>query len=126
MDLERLKHIWAEVYDPHKNTTNVIEEFFHPDYEQCINGITIKRPEYINHVIAQKKNMIMEHIEYVHCLEGGKELFAIYYPKGKTLEGSKIEAEVISYFQFQDNQIIKIHGQVRLIKGDFSDVDMEN
>ena len=32
--------------------------------------------------------------------------------------------EVIAYFQFKDNQIINIHGQVRMIEGKPSDVDM--
>lgn len=84
------------------------------------------RPEYINHVIAQKKNMVIEHIEYMHYFEKGEELFAIYCAKGQSPEGSDIEAEVISYFQFRDNQILKAHGQVRLIKGEYSDVDMES
>lgn len=123
--IDRLKNIWAVVYDPKKDVTAVIEEFFHPDYEQCINGVIMSRREYIDHVMAQKKNMVIEHIEYVHYLEKGEELFALYYVKAKNSEGSDIEAEVISYFQFQDKQILKIHGQVRLTKGDYSDVDMQ-
>ena len=47
-------------------------------------------------------------------------------PKGKNSEGSDIEAEVICYFLFQHEQIIKIHGQVRLVKGEFSDIDMQD
>jgi hypothetical protein len=124
--IDRLKDIWTAVYDPKKDTAAVIDELFHPDYEQCINGVIMSRPEYIDHVLAQKTNMFIEHIEYLHHLENGEELFAIYCPKGKTPEGSDIEAEVICYFQFQDKQIRKIQGQVRLIKGELSDVDMQN
>lgn len=77
-------------------------------------------------LVAQKKIMIVEHIAYRHCVQKGEKLFALYYPKARSLDGSDIEAEVICYFQFQDNQIFKAYGQVRLIKGEFSDVDMEH
>lgn len=119
-----LKNIWAAVYDPNKEVKAVIEEYFHPEYEQCINGVVMARSEYIEHVIAQKKNMTIKHMVYRQYIENGSELFAIYCAKGKNTKGSAIEAEIISYFQFQDKQILKIHGQVRLIKGEYSDVDM--
>jgi hypothetical protein len=124
--IDRLKNIWTVIYDPKIDVTGVIEDFFHPDYEQTINGVMMCRSEYINHVIAQKKSMVMKHIEFKHYLESGEELFAIYCAKGKSSEGSDIEAEIVSYFQFQDKQILKIHGQVRLIKGEYLDVDMHS
>jgi hypothetical protein len=123
--IERVKNIWSAIYDLKKDVVSMIEKYFHPEYEQCINGVIMSRSEYINHVIAQKKNMIINHIEYSYHLENGEELFAIYYPKGKNAEGFDIEAEVISYFSFRNEQVIKIYGQVRLIKGSYSDVDMQ-
>ena len=124
MSIDRLKNIWAEVYRSERDTAEVIEEFFHPDCKQCINGAIAYRPEYVNHVMAQKQNMVVEHIEYTHYIEKGDELFAIYYPKGKNTKGLDIEAEVIGYFKFQGKQILNIQGQVRLIKGEYTDVDM--
>lgn len=124
--IDKIKNMWSAIYDPSQDTLSVIEKYFHPEYEQCINGIVMSRPEYINHVIAQKNNIIVTYIDYIHHLENGEELFAIYQPKGKNAEGSDIEAEVISYFLFRNEQVIKIHGQVRLIKGSYSDVDMQN
>jgi len=119
-----LKSIWNAVYNPEQDTHNTILKFFHPDYEQCINGVIMKLPEYIAHVIEQKKKMTIDSINYQHILEKGNELFAIYYPHGKNADGSPIKAEVIAYFSFYDQQIIRIHGQVRLIQGDLADVDM--
>lgn len=124
--IDRIKDMWSAIYNPKKNVASVIEKYFHPEYEQCINGVIMLRPEYIDHVIAQKKKMVISHIDYRHHLENEEELFAICYPKGKNADGADIEAEVISYFVFRDEQVIKIHGQVRLIKGKFSDVDMKN
>ena len=122
--MERLKNIWQSVYDNSSEVVSVIENFFDPDYEQCINGITMLRTEYINHVIVQKQNMIIERIDYKYIIEKGDELFAVYYPKGKNLAGLSIKAEVIAYFKFKNDRIFRIHGQVRLIDGDLSDVDM--
>jgi hypothetical protein len=124
--IDIIKNTWSAIYDPEKDVDSEIEKYFHPEYEQCINGVIMSRTEYIDHVIAQKKNMNLSGIDYFHHLENEEKLFAIYYPKGKNLEGADIEAEVISYFLFQDEKIIKIHGQVRLIKGKFSDVDMKD
>lgn len=121
-----LKIIWECIYNPDANTTETIEKFFHPDYEQCINGVSMNRAEYIQHVHAQKQNMTVNVIDYTHILEKENELFAIYYPKGKNANNIPIEAEVIAYFRFEDQQIIGIHGQVRLLKGNLSDVDMQN
>jgi len=35
-----------------------------------------------------------------------------------SVEGESVEAEVIAYFKFEGDQILNIHGQVRLISGD--------
>jgi NhaP-type Na+/H+ and K+/H+ antiporter len=117
--------MWTAIYDPNQNVLPVIETYFHPEYKQCINGVTLSRTAYIDHVIAQKNHMTITHIHYMHHLENETELFAIYQPKGKNIAGSDIETEVISYFLFQDEQIIEIKGQVRLIKGSYADVDMQ-
>ncbi len=122
--IDRLKNIWDEIYNPNKNTESTIKKLFHKDYTQCINGLAMNLTEYIQHVISQKQTTVIETIEYKHYLENDNELFAIYYPKGKDLQNNEVEAEVICYFQFKDNKLCRAHGQVRLIKGNYSDVDM--
>ncbi len=121
---ELLKNIWDSLYDPKMDVIKTVEKFFHQDYEQCINGVSMNRNEYIHHVLEQKKNMTINSIDYQHVLEKGNELFAIYYPRGKNTNNLPIEAEVVAYFHFEKQQIIRIHGLVRLIKGDLADVDM--
>lgn len=121
-----LKNIWSAVYDPKKDVVEIINTFFHEDYEQCINGISMKRTQYIQHVLEQKQNMTIDFINYKYILEKDNELFALYYPKGRNIDNQPIEAEVLAYFRFENKQLIRIHGQVRLIKGDLTDVDMKN
>lgn len=123
---ELLKQIWLSLYDPKIEIADTIEKFFHAEYEQCINGVKMNRSAYIQHVIEQRKNMTIDAINYKIILEKENELFSIYFPKGKNKKGDLIEAEVIAYFRFEDHKIIEIHGQVRLINGDASDVDMKN
>ena len=64
--IDRLKNIWTAVYERKNDASIIIEKYFHPNYEQCINGVTMYRSEYIQHVMEQKKNMVVEHIEYTH------------------------------------------------------------
>lgn len=123
---ELLKNIWNSVYDPQIDVSKTTEKFFHQDYEQCINGVNMNRSEYVHHVIEQKKNMTINTIDYKHILEKGNELFAIYYPRGKNINDLPIEAEVIAYFHFENQQIYRIHGLVRLIKGELTDIDMKH
>jgi hypothetical protein len=123
-NIELLKNIWTSLYDPKTNASEIIEQFFHLDYEQCINGVIMDRTQYIQHVIEQKENMTIDCIDYKHVIEKDNALFALYYPKGKNKNYLPIEAEVIAYFCFSKQQILRIHGQVRLIKGDYADVDM--
>lgn len=123
---ELLKNVWDTLYDPEKNVIETVNKFFHPDYEQCINGVSMNCHEYIQHVLEQKKNITIERIDYQHILEKGNELFALYYPKGRNKNNFPVEAEVIAYFRFEGQQIFKIHGLVRLITGDLADVDMNN
>lgn len=59
------------------------------------------------------------------CLKKETSFFAIYYPRGRNINNLPLEAEVIAYFRFENQQIFRIHGQVRLIKGDLADVDMK-
>jgi hypothetical protein len=123
---ELLKNTWTSLYDTQTNVIDTIDKFFHKDYEQCINGVNMNRTEYIHHAIEQKKNMMIGTIDYKQILEKENELFAIYYPKGKNINNLPLEAEVIAYFRFENQKIFRIHGLVRLIKGDLSDVDMKS
>jgi hypothetical protein len=50
--------------------------------------------------------------------------FILYSAQGENIQGDEIVAEVISYFEFKDQKVFKIHGQVHLLKGNLSDVDM--
>jgi hypothetical protein len=82
-NIELLKEIWDCLYHPTTDVTATIEKYFHSDYEQCINGHTLNRAEYIQHVLAQRETMFIDAIDYKQVLEQGSELFAIYYPSGK-------------------------------------------
>lgn len=124
MNHELLKEIWNSVYDQKLNTEEVINKYFHKNYEQCINGVIMNLTEYIQHVISQRHNMNIDFVEYKNILENGNDLFAIYYPKGKNKNNQAIEAEVIAYFCFENKKLLRIHGQVRLIEGNLSDIDM--
>lgn len=125
-NIELLKGIWKSLYDHKINISETIEKFFHRNYEQCINGVVMGRTQYIQHVIEQRENITIESIDYKYVIEKGDELFTLYYPKGKNKNNLPIEAEVIAYCCFSKHKIIKIHGQVRLIKGNYTDVDMTN
>lgn len=124
-NIDLLKNIVNSIYDPKLNVVVIVEKLFHQDYEQCINGVHMNRTQYIQHVIAQRKNITVDQIDYQHFLEKGNELFALYYVKGTNLKKLPVEAEVIAYFYFESQKVLEIHGQVRLIKGDLSDVDMK-
>ena len=119
-----LKQIWESVYALDKDLRTVINHYFHPNYTQCINGVEMGFDYYISHVEEQKKNMKIIKIEYKHIVEDGNEVFALYYPRGTNNEGLLVEAEVIAYFQFEQQKLKRTHGQVRLIEGSLSDVDM--
>ncbi len=124
-NIDLLKNIANSIYNSQLDVVETIEKSYHSNYEQCINGVHMNRTEYIQHVIAQRQSMTIDRFEYQHFLEKGNELFAIYYIKGKNLKNLPVEAEVIAYFLFESQKILRIHGQVRLIQGDLSDVDMK-
>jgi len=121
---ELLKLIWDSVYDQNLDEVSIINKYFHPKYEQCINGVSMGHDDYIAHVIEQKKLMNIDSVKYKHILEKENEVFAIYYPKGMNKNNTVIEAEVIAYFRFEEQQLLNIHGQVRFIKGNIADADM--
>ena len=85
-NIDLLKNIWVSIYNPQLNAAEIIEKLFHPNYEQCINGVHLNRTEYIQHVTAQRQNMTFDGIDYRHFLEKENELFALYYVKGKNLK----------------------------------------
>lgn len=124
--IDLLKNILDVIYDPKVDITEITDQFFHKDYEQCINGIHLNRAEYIQHLLAQRQSMTIDIVDYQHVLEKGNELFAIYNPIGRNISNLPLEAEVCAYFRFESQQISRIHGQVRLIKGDLADVDMKD
>ena len=38
--IDLLKNILDVIYDPNINIIEITDQFFHKDYEQCINGVT--------------------------------------------------------------------------------------
>jgi len=38
-----LKNIWSSIYSSKIEVGKTIEEFFHQDYEQCINGVIMNK-----------------------------------------------------------------------------------
>lgn len=110
--------MWKSLYDPNINVYETIEKFFHRDYEQCVNGIVSNRNQFTHVVIEQRENMVIDYFEYKYVIEQGDELFMLYYPKGRTKNNLPIEAEVIVYCCLSNQQIIRMHGQFRLIKED--------
>ena len=122
--IEQVKKIWDLIYHPDTDIVSIIEKYFHEAYEQCINGVMMNRARYIEHVLEQRKNMTVNTIDYQNIMEKNNEVFAIYYPRGVNLKKEPVEAEVIAYFRFEAEKLFKIHGQVRLLSGDLSDVDM--
>ena len=118
--------IWDRLYDKSQDTRLVIENYFHYDYTQCINGVVMNRSEYIDHVEEQKKNIKSIVFKCKKFLLQHNELFMIYNAKGKNNEGCDVEAEIIAHFEFKDNKVFRIHGQVQLLKGNLSDVDMND
>lgn len=122
--IDIIKKMWADIYAPNNSVVDVAKQYLHPDYTQTINGSTLYRDSYLEHVISQKKTMTVEHIEYKHSLEDNDSVFSIYYPSGNSKTGVPIKAEVFCHFTFKDNLVINAHGQVRIIEGNPSDVDM--
>ena len=123
-NLEQIFHIWQVLYAKDQDPKLVIEEFFHEDYTQSINGVILNRVEYIRHVIEQRNNIQTMKFECKIHMSQNDKLFILYDAKGTNTQGDEIIAEVISYFEFKDQKIFKIHGQVHLLKGNPSDVDM--
>lgn len=84
----------------------------------------MNRTEYIAHVIEQRKNIdAMEFECKIHMTKQDKS-FILYNAKGTNIHGDEIIAEIVSYFEFKGKKIFKVHGQVHLLKGNPSDVDM--
>jgi hypothetical protein len=123
-NLDYIFQIWNVLYDKKHNVKAIIENFFHDGYTQCINGVVMNRDEYINHVMEQRRNIESMEFQYKNYLSKSNELFIIYYAKGKNTQDNDIEAEIVAYFEFKDQKVFRIHGQVHLLKGEPSDVDM--
>ncbi len=125
MYAELLKEIWAAVYVPNTDIIKTIEKYFHLDYTQCINGVKLNKDQYLTHVIEQRKQIKVLGFDYKHILEKKNELFACYEVIGENTQLSPIVGEVIAYFCFDGKQVLQIHGQVRLLTGNYADVDMK-
>jgi hypothetical protein len=122
--LDQIKHLCKILYARDENPTTVIEEFFHEDYSQCINGTLLNRSDYIHHVIDQRKTMAFIEFEYKTYMMEQDKLFVIYLARGKTIEGDDMSAEIMSYFEFKDKKVWRAHGQVHLFEGNPADIDM--
>lgn len=123
-NLEKISKVWDALYDKQNAVEQVVERFFHPEYKQCINGVELNRDEYVAHVSEQRRNLDSVTFRYEEHLSDANKLFAIYYVNGKNASGNDLDAEVIAHFEFMDDMVYRIHGQVRVMHGDPADADM--
>ncbi len=79
--VELLKKTWSDIYNPELDPSEVVEQYFHVEYEQCINGVSMRRADYVDHVIAQRNSMSVIKIIYKHMMESGNEVFGVYYQR---------------------------------------------
>lgn len=42
------------IYATNIEVTAIVMQYFHSDYAQCINGVSMNREEYIQYVLQQK------------------------------------------------------------------------
>lgn len=122
--IKLIQKMWGSLYDKNLNVRDAFYEYFHENYSQCINGLTLNRDDYIQHVIEQRKEVDVYEINYTHLMEKDNEAFALYSIKASNQKNELIKAEVIAYSLFEKDKIINVHGQVHLSSGDLSDIDM--
>ncbi|SCC48347.1 hypothetical protein GA0116948_11097 [Chitinophaga costaii] len=101
-----------------------VARFFHPAYQQYVDGHHLDYKGFIAHMIAQRKVVQEMEIFFKTIVQEGNIVFTNHEVFIKKIDGQPIKIQVIAEFLFEEDKVIKCEELTYLMEGSNEDRDI--
>ena len=109
----RLQIIFQEffrnwVFVSEMSDQEMMDRFFCPDFSALIDGVELKRDDFLRRVGRMRSETVVERQEFIEMMEQGDRLFSMHTVKGQSLSsGQPFKTLIIALFIFEGDKIKK-------------------
>lgn len=119
-----LQEMFKSVFEKDEFDLALVHKYFHSDYEQFVDGKSLNRDDFIEHMKALKSALKDVSITFKHLVAEGNAVYSLHIAEGTKPDGRRIKAQVNAYFQFEGNQLIFCDELTHMIEGEEADRDL--
>lgn len=119
-----LKEMFTEIFENDAFDLALTHKHFHPDYQQLVDGKSIDRDGFIDHMKALKAAVTNVKITFKHLVAEGNAVYSLHYAEGTKADGKTVKAQVNAYFEFEGDQLILCDELTHMIEGEEADRDL--
>ncbi len=118
-----LHALFEQLFDP-AVPSEAIGAYFHPDYQQLVDGKILNFTDFIAHVGVLKSTLASAQVTFEQILVNGQEWADIHYVDAVKQDGSRLRVKVLAFYIFRDGKISRIEELTHLEQGSAVDQDL--
>jgi len=119
-----LKKIFSDIFEADTFDEKIIRKYFHPKYQQHVNGKILNFDQFVDHMKAIKDTLGSVKIYFERLIEEDDWVCSVHYAEGKKKDGNIVKAKVIAFFKFEQDKIILCDEMTHLLAGNTEDEDI--
>lgn len=116
-----IKDAFSQVVGSNSADEKIIAAFFHPEYQQYVDGIELNYSGFIQHMIAQKGVISNTVVNFRNIVAEDEVVFTNHEVIATKNDGSIIKVHVLAEFRIANGKIIRCDELTRVIQGSVED-----
>lgn len=121
---QRIMDLFRYVVQPSVLDTEVVASYIRPDYEQCVDGVTLDYEGFLSHMRSQKAVIASMDVEFLGLGAEGESVFSNHVVTAQKKDGGIIVVKVMAQFDFKDGRVIRCDELTRMLSGAAADRDI--
>jgi len=102
-----------------------LDRYFSPDFRQCVDGVSLSRAEFAQHIRLLRQRLRSGRIEVIEALRDGRRIADRHTVHAWRHDGGEVRAEVLLFGELAaDGRICRVDEVTRLLAGAPGDADL--
>lgn len=116
-----IKDAFSQIVESTSADEKVIADFFHPKYQQYVDGQQLDYSDFIQHMIVQKGVISNTVVNFKNIVAEDELVFTNHEVIATKNDGSIIKVHILAEFTIADGKIIRCDELTRIIQGSAED-----
>ena len=124
MSKERVKQALEVMLTDLGSNPAMIEEYFHPDYIQLVDGKMLDFKGFVAHLHSLREKVDRLELVFERLFGEGDHVCSLHRVNVAKKDGTYAQIKVIAYFQLSGDKIILCDELTRVLSGDENDAEL--